>query len=170
MRELVTQAEYARHRGVTKQAVSKAVKAGKIRLLDGLIDPREADQTWLRRDVQTSAPPVQGPAVRPAAPAPEGPRLTAADYWEAKAARERAQAALAELELAEREGKLVDAGEMVAGQFEIFRQLRDALMATPERVAAEFPAETAALVYEATAREIRQVLEACVARFSADPS
>jgi len=170
MRELVTQAEYARHRGVTKQAVSKAVKAGKIRLLDGLIDPREADQTWLRRDVQTSAPPIQVPAVRPAAPAPEGPRLTAADYWEAKTQRERAQAALAELELAEREGKLIDAGEASAVNFDIIRQLRDALLAAPERIAADFPGDIAARVSESSSREIRQAIEAAIARFSPESS
>jgi hypothetical protein len=41
--EWMTQAEYARHRGVTRQAVGKLVAAGKIKLHNGRIDAAEAD-------------------------------------------------------------------------------------------------------------------------------
>jgi hypothetical protein len=41
--EWMTQAEYARHRGVTRQAVGKLVAAGKIKLHNGKIDAAEAD-------------------------------------------------------------------------------------------------------------------------------
>jgi hypothetical protein len=41
--DLMSQAEYARHRGVSRQAVNKAIVAGKIPLHDGKIDPAEAD-------------------------------------------------------------------------------------------------------------------------------
>ncbi|WP_289241706.1 hypothetical protein [Delftia sp.] len=44
--ELVTQAEYARRRGVAKSAVAKAVKEQRIALIDGKIDPAVADIQW----------------------------------------------------------------------------------------------------------------------------
>jgi len=42
--EMITRAEYARRRGVTKQYIGQAVKRGRIRLVDGMIDPLEADR------------------------------------------------------------------------------------------------------------------------------
>jgi hypothetical protein len=41
--QLITQAEYARHRGVSPQAVNKMVKSGRIPLTNGRIDPAAAD-------------------------------------------------------------------------------------------------------------------------------
>lgn len=38
---------YAKHRGISQPAVSKAIKVGKITLLtDGTIDPELADKQW----------------------------------------------------------------------------------------------------------------------------
>ena len=45
---LITQAEYSKHRGVSEAAVSKAIKAGRISLIDGKIDPVAADAQWAR--------------------------------------------------------------------------------------------------------------------------
>jgi hypothetical protein len=47
-RELITQAEYARRRGVSREAVSKARRQGRLAraLVDGLIDPAVADAEW----------------------------------------------------------------------------------------------------------------------------
>jgi phage terminase Nu1 subunit (DNA packaging protein) len=42
----VNQATYARHRGVTRQSVSTAVRTGRIRLKRGLVDIAEADAAW----------------------------------------------------------------------------------------------------------------------------
>lgn len=44
--KLITQAAYARRRGVTKQAVGLAVAGDRIRLVDGLVDPEQADRDW----------------------------------------------------------------------------------------------------------------------------
>ena len=46
--EWMTQAEYARARGVSREAVRKAVKAGRIALVNGKIDPGMADGQWDR--------------------------------------------------------------------------------------------------------------------------
>lgn len=43
---LITQAEYARHRGCSAAAVSKAVRAERITLVDGLVDVAAADLQW----------------------------------------------------------------------------------------------------------------------------
>ena len=44
--DLITQAEYARRRGVAKSAVAKAVKEGRIALIDGKIHAALADLQW----------------------------------------------------------------------------------------------------------------------------
>ncbi|MGB6054610.1 MAG: elements of external origin, partial [Burkholderiaceae bacterium] len=45
---MLTQAEYAKRRGCSAVAVHKAVKAGRISLIDGKIDPAVADIQWGR--------------------------------------------------------------------------------------------------------------------------
>ena len=44
--KLVTQSEYARRIGVTRQAVYAAVVSQRITLVGGLIDPERADREW----------------------------------------------------------------------------------------------------------------------------
>lgn len=46
--EWMTQAGYARARGVSREAVRKAIKAGRIALVNGRIDPAMADGQWAR--------------------------------------------------------------------------------------------------------------------------
>lgn len=92
MQRRVTQAAYARHRGVSRQAVAYAVKIGRIHLgKDGRIDVPSADRAWLANTspinggrragagrprraaaaVQTSATPsARGPRRRPVAAPP----------------------------------------------------------------------------------------------------
>jgi len=43
---LITQAEYARHRGISQAAVKKAVDTGRIKLVNGKVDREKADQQW----------------------------------------------------------------------------------------------------------------------------
>lgn len=67
--ELITQAEYARRRGVAKSAVAKAVAERRITLIEGRIDPSVADIQWERntRARADSGRPVSArPTVRPA--------------------------------------------------------------------------------------------------------
>ena len=47
--ELITQAEYARRRGVTQAAVCKAVKRCRIPVIEGKLDPLVADVLWKAR-------------------------------------------------------------------------------------------------------------------------
>src|ERR1043165_7125577 len=103
MEQFVTQADYARHRGVTRQQVSKDVAAGKIKLheKDGrkLIDVAEADLA-LGANVSRILAEVDA-AADAAEPKAATPGLT-----KARTEREQFAARIAELDLLERQKKL----------------------------------------------------------------
>jgi len=101
----MTQSEYARHRGVSPQAVHKQIKAGKIPLLpNGKVDAVAADRALGEtRERITIRDDVDEAPRAAAAPAP-GAGLT-----KAKTATEVYRARLAQLEYEERTGKLIDA-------------------------------------------------------------
>lgn len=90
LRLRVLPAELARILGVSKQAVAKAIRAGRIRVdADGKLDPAAATRDWLRNTHPAS---MRSRVLRDAAAA----QRTAADqaaYWRAEA--EEARAALA---------------------------------------------------------------------------
>lgn len=132
-------AEYARMRGCSKAAVTKACKRKQIHLVDGLVDPIDADQTWPK-----NAP--HGPAAEPKAP-PRGARPPATsngngngsqpadlDYWKVRADHEWQKARLAELELAQQEGRLLDAEEVKRELFDSYRLVRESLQTIPARM------------------------------------
>lgn len=103
MEQFVTQAEYARHRGCSRQAVGKLVDSGKIALHpqpDGkkLIDKAEADLA-LGANVTRILAELDEP------PAPIEPKAPAG-LTKARTEREQFAARLAELELEERLKKL----------------------------------------------------------------
>lgn len=148
--KLLTQAEYAKHRGCSAVAVHKAVKAGRISLIGEKIDPAVADIQWAqntRARIGTSGsgqPPEIGgelpftesdgiqaqPAQVSPAPAPDG-------YTAARVRTENANAALAELELARKRSEVRDVVEITRGGFDIARELRDAMDASVNTLATE---------------------------------
>lgn len=144
----MTQAEYARHRRVSRPAVLKAVRSGRIRLgPDGRIDPAEADAAW-RRNTDPSKPSnsvsgdPRGAAARPHRP-PNGARHSAPrdvsagpDYNLSRAVREAYLAKLVRLEYEHKSGSLRDAEEVRKAFFEANRRARDLLLALPDRAAA----------------------------------
>lgn len=179
---LLTQSEYAAHRSCSAVAVHKAVKAGRISLIDGKIDPTVADIQWRAntRARQTNRPqdggepdllgaesaaPQRAPGDTPAA-AP-GP-LPAVDngYSEARTRRERAEAEEAEMRTAKLRGTVLMRDDVDRAMFEIGRELRDRLTACARRVAAEVASITTAEGCEAVVdREHRIVLELLVSSF-----
>lgn len=46
MPEFLTQSQYARHCGVSRQVVNKAVYRGRIKLVNGMVDVEAADREW----------------------------------------------------------------------------------------------------------------------------
>jgi hypothetical protein len=103
----MSQAEYARHRGVSPQAINKQVKARKIPVLpNGKIDVAAADRALGEtRERVTIRDDVEADEAPRAAPAP----VAGAGLTKAKTATEVYRARLAQLEYEERTGKLVPA-------------------------------------------------------------
>lgn len=116
---LLTMRQYAIHRGVSVNAVSKAVMQGRITCAraengNGLIDPAIADREWVANSAHakiasnmeaTAAPQISPPSS--AEEAPKGP-----SYSRARAIRESFNARLAQLDYEEQIGKVVNAEEV----------------------------------------------------------
>ncbi len=165
---LITQAEYARRRGVDPTSVRDAIKAGRITLIDGKIDPDVADVQWARNSrarVRTGQePPVRNPTHPQTHGLPAGdddpitaPRLLT--YEEARRRRELAEAQKAELQLAELQGDLIRTADVRAAYAKRAAGLREALLQIPARLAAVVAAEgDQAKCHDILQGELHQVL------------
>ena len=139
-RELITQSEYARRRGVSRQAVSLAVRDGRIPTTEGgKIDPRVADRQW-RANTDEAKPrnsvsghPRAG-AGRPEAE-PENGHAKGPSYAQLRAVREGYEARLKRLEYEERMGRLVSREAVKAQWFKLARRANELLLALPDRLA-----------------------------------
>lgn len=177
---LVTFGAYARHRGVSKQAVSSAVKEGRVSVVidptDGKrkIDVEAADKEWAKNTDDRRRPlseRVENSERNEAVLGRGGtPRViggknssskTVQEYADARAEREGLQAKLTKIELGKKSGELVSAKAVEAEAFRIGRVIRDNLFNIPERVSHVLAAESdPARVHEILRAEIHQVLEA----------
>ena len=148
--------EYARHRGVSHQAVMRALKEGRItKEPDGSIDPDKADEQWqantdfsrnpdkARRTVKGETAPASGP-----------------DYNVSRAVREAYTARLAKLEYEEKTGLLVKAETVKLQWFNTLRIVRDRMLQLPDRLASTFAEELDAnKIKAAMDSEIRRILD-----------
>ena len=163
--QLITQSEYARRRGCTEGAVRRAVRDGRISLIDGKIDPVAADAQWARNTrVRAGSRATDDANLQPGNGAPG--RGSRADedgddgYWHSKARRERAEADLAELKLAEQRGELVRADAVRAAQARRLAALRESLLQLPPRLAPVLAAQAdAGRCHDLLQLELHQVLE-----------
>lgn len=178
MADLMTQAEYARHRKVSQEAVRKAIEAkrittvlenGKVR-----IDPEVADIQWARNTDSKQSERANAGKLKNAPPSGESPgkgRESAAggdDYFAARARRERADAEKAEIELERLRGTVVDAAGTRNAAMALGRMLRDSLMGLPVKLAPEFASMTDAFEIERHMEAaLRRILDD-LARASAD--
>lgn len=143
---LLTFTQYAAHRKVSKAAVSKAVKEGRITVTvdpatgGRFIDAKKADEQWKANSVagQKSAAGVNG--VAPEAPATPG-KPSAPSYADSRAIREAYSARMAKLEFEEKMGSLVSAERARADAFKTARITRDALLSLPDKISHELAAE-----------------------------
>lgn len=155
-KELVSQREYARRRGISHTAVRKAIRSGRIVPTKGKLNPAKADRQWRDntdptkpnnlitgkpRDARKRRGPPQ-PRHLEESDDSSGGNGTAAGYAKARAARELYQAQMAKLELDERRGELVRADDVKLGVFQMARKARDQLMGLPDRMAAIMAATT----------------------------
>jgi hypothetical protein len=182
---LVSQAEFARRRGLSRQAVHKRLvdQGGPIPVYgpDKKLDEAEADRLWAatmssqgransrhpdargtghaRRRTAADPPPA-------AADAALGPHA----YARARTAAMIADAQAKRLAVEVRQGRLVERDRAVAIAFTFARRLRDAWLAWPARVAPEVAAElglpdAGALMAALELRVHRQVEELAAERF-----
>lgn len=163
MSEPLSLARYAKHRGVVTAAVHKAIVEGRLsksvkRKGQGYqIDVELADQEWAANTDTGSGYPAHAKNAPSAAQPSDDEAIT---YAEARAQHERFKARLAQLELEEREGKLVEAEVVKQQAFRVARMVRDSLLNLPDRVAGELAAETNQFkVHQRLTLEIRRALE-----------
>lgn len=147
MVELISPAEYARRRGVSRAAVTKAIRTGRITLIGDKLDPHVADVQWQRNTHPSQAirkalaqAHVRTPAAAaPASPAPPAPGGAERDdsYLDGRRREQLARAALAELELAEKHGRLVNAEQLRPAYQQMIVSFRTELLALPGKIKAE---------------------------------
>ena len=165
--------QYSRHRGVSPEAVSKAVRDGRITtVLDKAgkrwIDPAKADAQWAQNS--DAAKQVGGEARRRggSGPALDGPQTfepgggqRGPSYHESRAIREAYLARLAKLDYEERTGKLVPLDKVKVDLFRAVRQTRDMILSIPDRVSPELAGMTdPAVIRTRLADELTRALEA----------
>lgn len=174
---------YARRRGVSKQAVSTAVKQGRIPTVtdpaDGKrkIDSDVVDALWAIVTDDRRRPLSERVANAERAEAAAGPETQTApatrkvskksgarsvqEYADARAEREGLQAKLTRIELGKKSGDLVSAKAVESEAFRLGRVIRDNLLNIPDRVSHQLAAESDPVkVHEMLRAEIHQVLEA----------
>jgi hypothetical protein len=160
--ELVSQAEYARRRGVDPTSVRDAVRSGRITLIDRKIDPVIADAQWLANtrprasaeaSNSSSSPPLSGPA----GAADSLARVS--DYQLARASREDAEAKIAQLKLAELQGLVIRRDAVRSKLTKTFATIREGLLQIPARLSPVLAAESdPAKIHDYVMNELRQVL------------
>jgi hypothetical protein len=125
--------EYARHRaelglsGTTHQAVREAIRSGRLvrAIAGGKINAAIADEEWKGATLEDRVP-ITGPAARKPRDDDDLPDGIPALH-ESRARREAAEAALAEIELAEKRGELVLAGDVEARLVNVFSSCKKKL-------------------------------------------
>jgi hypothetical protein len=141
---MLSQAQWARQQGVSKPYVSKLVKTGKIKLIDGKIDPVDAEKRLrATRDPLKSAHKAakrkpKAAAVRAKQPERFADEILSKDLADqllrARIKREREAGLIKELDRRKREGELVDALDVRNEALKRATEEREALMSWPNRI------------------------------------
>ena len=143
--ELLTQKEYARRRGWSKQYVNQLVRQGRIPIRDGRIDPVAADAALARdRDPARGRPfsPAQVAQLEPAEPPAQDPAARVqGSYVKARILREHFRAMREKMEYEAAIGRLVDVAEVRDVAFEVGRRTRQEVASMAERIARALVAE-----------------------------
>lgn len=163
--------EYARHRGVTQQAVQKAIATGRVAIeadADGaqFIDSDAADASWEQltdkamqrgraRD-DDEAEDDDDESIPGATVDPNNPK----GYASSHARREFFKAGLVELEYRTKAGELVSADDVKRETFRLFRLTREAVLGLPDRLAPELVGiKDVAAIYARLTEELTRALE-----------
>lgn len=135
---LLTVSEYARHRGCDEKAVRKALAEGRITRISQdkrCLDPAVADIQWAANTRARGDSGGKGKGQGGTAPAAVPDATSGDDYSSMRARRERAEAMMAEIELAKISGKVLDRESTLRALQSKFRELRDDAAGIGRRVA-----------------------------------
>lgn len=123
---LITQAAYARHRGVTKTAVHAAVQSERIRLVNGKVDVAQADRDWAENT----------DAAKQVHVGKNGNGQSYGSFSDNRKKREGFEAKLAELRYLKESGQYGPVSEFSERTAELGRRGRKMLLAVPDRLGA----------------------------------
>jgi hypothetical protein len=141
-------AEYAKHRGVTRQAVELAIRKKRIaaKKIAGhwRIDPVVADPEWEANTHPAQAAKQDVPALP--------------TYAESKAARAIYEARLAQLEYEQRAGELISARKVAEDWALVATKIRAAVTGLPSRVVNRLPGDQRRELYRLLTEEVRLLL------------
>ena len=142
---LMTQSEYARHRGKSRQYISRLAKAGVLVMRGGKIDVAATDTVLDDKPVddidappQTQQPVGTAPPTRPA----DGMGQGGATFGQAKTIEMVFRAKLRRLEFETKQGKLIEAEVYRKTAANAFRAFRDGMLGIPDRVSTVVAAES----------------------------
>lgn len=124
----VSQAGYARMKGVSKVYIGRLVAEGIITLENGKIDPELADE-------QVAAAMPEGIARK------KKKTSKSSSFTQAKTSEKRIQVSLLELNYQEKAGQLLKTKDVQAAAFSEGRKLRDNMLNIPDRISALIAAE-----------------------------
>ncbi len=172
---LTTIAEWAKLVGISRQSAYEAVTRCGIPVTDKKVDPDYATHLYqknTRPRANAQRPASMANEAQPTAPAgaggtePEVKPAKVPGYDTSRARREAAEAAAAEIKLAEMSGQFLLKSDVDAAAFEAARALRDGLMNCARRIAADVaPLRTAEECEDVIDREHRALLESLAHTF-----
>ncbi|WP_314435525.1 hypothetical protein [Massilia timonae] len=172
---LTTIAEWAKLVGISRQSAYEAVTRCGIPVTDGKVDPDYAThlyQKHTRPRANAQRPASMANEAQPTLPAGAGGTESEVKpakvpgYDTSRARREAAEAAAAEIKLAEMSGQFLLKSDVDAAAFEVARALRDGLMNCARRIAADVaPLRTAEECEDVIDREHRALLESLAHTF-----
>lgn len=159
--------EYGRLRGISGEAVRKAISSGRLTgsvRYDAKgrpsVDPVAADAEWSANTSHAQQAPMTVEPEQEDAPALPRGGNAASTYNQARAVKEAYLARLTKLDLDERSGLLVSVDSVKNEAFKAARQVRDTMINIPDRVSAELAAMTDQFeIHARLSAEIRKALE-----------
>ena len=117
--------QYAKHRGVTENAIRKAIKEGRIsQTANGKIDPVIADQQWDKNSDPAQVNRIKG----------NSDDQHSSTYQQSRAIREAYNARMAKLQFEKETGKLISSEQVRMDAFNAGRIVRDRLLNIPDRI------------------------------------
>ena len=140
---LITQAEWARRQGISREAVRKQIQRGQLHLVDGKVDEIQAQKDILKnnRDKKVSA-------------------STKELLLQAKLENEIERGRILKLERLEKEQSLISADKVKETLFRKGRVIRDAMLNLPDRVSSVVATmQDAGEIHILLTKEIRAILE-----------